>query len=172
MINELPSVFREIIRDHDDLRSAFAALVATGMKAGEQGPEAAPETAVSLGKRLHEIDGLVGRHVRKEEEGVFPVLRAVLSAGDEPGNTIFEVLEAEHVHLEKALATLTGMCASIGSGTTPSPERLDLMVTKLRIVQAEFLAHFMKEEKGIYSRAAEVLTEDGFAKIERALASL
>ncbi len=172
MINEFPPVLQGIIRDHDDLRSAFAALIKTGMEVERKEYEVVRKIVTSLEKHLREIDELVGRHVRKEEEGVFPVLRTVLSAREEPGNTIFEVLEAEHDHLEKALASLASMCASIGSGADVSPERVDLVVTKLRVVEAEFLSHFMKEEKSVYGRAGEVLTEDDIGRIEQALDSL
>ncbi|GEM_PF-6412022 len=171
-MSEFPQVLQGVIRDHDEFRAAFRALVAAGMNAGERDSEAVAQAAVSLEKRLDEINRLVEKHVRKEEQGVFPVLRIPLSAGAETGNTIFEVLEAEHRHLEKALASLTSMCDAIGSGGNTSSGHVDLVVTKLRIVEAEFLAHFVKEEQGVYSRAGEVLTEDDRRKIERALDSM
>ena len=103
--------------------------------------------------RLTRLATHLGRHVAREERGVFTALREQGEFAEE-----VEALEGEHVALDAAIAAL-------------DPRRADFRDAATGLL-AELDRHIEREDLGIFPVSVVTLGASGWATVERAHADL
>ena len=101
---------------------------------------------------LREMGDLLGRHTRREEDGVF----AALKADGEFADAVLE-LEGEHDDLDAALGALDAQ----------SPD----FAARVEVLLADLAEHIEKENLGVFPVAVVTLSASGWDLVSRAEAT-
>jgi hemerythrin-like domain-containing protein len=128
------------LRDEHDALTAEAHAVRRALAEGD----AAGAAALLAGMVDH-----LGRHVRREESGVFAALREQGDFADE-----VEALEGEHVHLDAAIAALDPAAPDFGS--------------RVCALLDELAAHIEREDLGIFPVSVVTLGARGWETVDAA----